>query len=692
MKITELYDPNNVKEKPGEEQKEVPPIEEYFDFATTAEVSLYVNYSLQGMPLLLELYSENPVITKENGVRSKRQDINPLFMAYTDEMGKYEGTITLPIGLTTVYLYSREMGLPECVELEVVNEAITFDNTYKTPVRGAGTRAYTFKDSAPPYKLEYVKKTTTTTGFGWNQKTTTTEENILEDNLYSLYKWTDDGRAIDPDYIYADSPPRTIPVWDDLGKTRDQTEELGSFTGRLTKILWDGADKKVDGLNNSAMIGGVQQTNFYLKIPTKVTMMFLHERAGYLSAFGYYYYKGSGKEGTGEKDVTNLPKYVIFSNVSISGDDPYDKANKNNAPISPGDKVDLLYFGEDGVTGPGTTQFPADYTIGWFLIPDAYLGGNNTFTSDNKNQLQYIDQIRTSNDPDAKRKFVSIYDEKLRGVVVGCEDGPDDSYEDMLFCVFTDDMDAIIDPKNPGRPYIDKDNTDDILPADATLITRGTLAFEDIWPDGGDYDMNDVALEYTHSTTFNYKNEVVRIEDFFRPTNDGATIDNAFAYQVGAGQIGELVEKPNETFVETETNSIIVYPNNREAIRTGKTYNIVRDFSNLTVLKDDLEPYNPYIILRYLQPDHKTRTEVHLPKRKATSLAEQKLLYTENDAFFIDIEGKYPFAIDIPIHNYRVPTESTRIDAETEYPDFKAWADSKGATNKDWYLNYAGNK
>jgi LruC domain-containing protein len=692
MKITELYDPNNVKEKPGEGQKEVPSIEEYFDFATTKDVLLYVNYDFKGRPLLLELYSEKPIVTNEAGVRSKREDISPLFMAYTDESGKYEGKVTLPAHVTTIYLYSREMGLPECVELEVVNEAITFDNTYKTPVRGAGTRAYTFKDSAPPYKLEYVKKTTT--GFG--QWATTKEENVLEDNLYSLYKWTDDGKAVDPDYIYADNPPRTIPVWDDLGKTRDQTEELGSFTGRLTNILWNSSPKKIDGLNNSAMIGGVQQTNFYLKVPTKVTMMFLHERAGYLNTFGYYYYKGSGKEGTGEKDVTSLPKYVIFSNVSIGGDDPYDKAtNKNNAPISPGDKVDLLYFGEDGVTEPGTTEFPADYTIGWFLIPDAYLGGNNTVTSDNKNQLQGIDQIRTSNDPDSKRKFVSIYDEKLRGVVVGCEDGPDNSYEDMLFCVFTDDMDAIIDPKNPGRPAIDKDQTDEIVkpstPGDETEPTSGTLAFEDIWPSGGDYDMNDVVVEYTRAITFNYKNEVVKITDTFKPVHNGAAFTNGFAYQIDASQMGKIINMPAESTVEKETNSIIVFTDAPAATRDGKTFTIERDLRDLGITnKDDVKAYNPFIFRA--EAGKENRVEVHLPKQAPTSLADKSLNLTADDAYYVNVNGKYAFAINIPIHGFTPATEYKHIDAETEYPDFKAWADSKGATNKDWYLNYAGNK
>ena len=47
----------------------------------------------------------------------------------------------------------------------------------------------------------------------------------------------------------------------------------------------------------------------------------------------------------------------------------------------------------------------------------------------------------------------------------------------------------------------------------------------------------------------------------------------------------------------------------------------------------------------------KGRTEVHLPKHEATSLADLSLAGTQKDAYYIDKEGAYPFAIDIPILN-----------------------------------------
>ena len=51
---------------------------------------------------------------------------------------------------------------------------------------------------------------------------------------------------------------------------------------------------------------------------------------------------------------------------------------------------------------------------------------------------------------------------------------------------------------------------------------------EDIWPDGGDYYMNDVIVEYNRAIYFNTENMINKIVDTFTPTHDGAMYDNAF--------------------------------------------------------------------------------------------------------------------------------------------------------------------
>lgn len=197
--------------------------------------------------------------------------------------------------------------------------------------------------------------------------------------------------------------------------------------------------------------------------------------------------------------------------------------------------------------------------------------------------------------------------------------------------------------------------------------------------------MNDVIVEYNRTVSFDKKNQVTKIVDTFTPVHDGAVFANAFAYQVDKGQFGKMTFSATTEGIHTEsaTSSIIVCPNVKQAIQ--KVYTITREFTGGSFNKKDLKSYNPYIIVKYAE-GQKGRTEVHLPKHEATSLADLSLAGTQKDAYYIDKEGAYPFAIDIPILNFISVTEKKSID--TEYPNFKAWADSKGEKYTDWYNNH----
>ena len=110
-------------------------------------------------------------------------------------------------------------------------------------------------------------------------------------------------------------------------------------------------------------------------------------------------------------------------------------------------------------------------------------------------------------------------------------------------------------------------------------------------------------------------------------------------------------------------------------------YVVTREF-NGSFLKNQLLSYNPYIIVKYSQGEQ-NRTEVHLPKHKATAYANQSLIGSNDDAYYIDRKGAYPFAIDIPMLGFTPVTERNRIDSQ--YPGFATWAKSMGNDCKDWY-------
>ena len=94
---------------------------------------------------------------------------------------------------------------------------------------------------------------------------------------------------------------------------------------------------------------------------------------------------------------------------------------------------------------------------------------------------------------------------------------------------------------------------------------------------------------------------------------------------------------------------------------------------------------NPYIIVNYEGAGKDNRTEVHLPKSKATNLANSDQIGKEADAYYVNKDGKHPFAISIP-GTFTSVTETVTIDKE--YPDFEKWVESDGKEYTDWYKNY----
>ena len=78
---------------------------------------------------------------------------------------------------------------------------------------------------------------------------------------------------------------------------------------------------------------------------------------------------------------------------------------------------------------------------------------------------------------------------------------PDD-YKDLLFAVTTS--------KDLGGGDLEPVPPTDPTPEPGVLPLSGTLAFEDIWPGGGDYDLNDVMIEYNRNITFDANNKATK--------------------------------------------------------------------------------------------------------------------------------------------------------------------------------------
>jgi len=285
-------------------------------------------------------------------------------------------------------------------------------------------------------------------------------------------------------------------------------------------------------------------------------------------------------------------------------------------------------------------------------------------------------------------------------------------------------------PVCPRGVYDDDDNDgvlndDDDFPYDETRAFRnffpvaddslamGTLAFEDLWPLMGDYDFNDVIINYRFETVDDPSDYLLEVYGYFTLRASGASYENGFAIEmpfletnvetltytdlVGASsQAGdnsgiikffsnalEVMNKPSSsTFVNTQTSDPYLDPVNFEFYL--KLFESV-DESTLPWLEP---PYNPFIIV-----DQITGKEIHLPDMPPTILADPALFGTGDDNSVPGSNRYYktatnlPWAINIPVE-WTYPLE--RIQIIDAYNYFDDWAESSGENYNDWYENTEG--
>lgn len=638
---------------PDKDPTVLKPESEYFDFTTTTNVAFEVNYGEIGSNALIEIFTEDPISYNETGSFVIQGE--PVYKIFADAKGRFVGDVELPTAAKVVYVFSPTWGVPMCVEANVENGKVTVNETDATSRAAAATRAKS--------ELRLV-----------------TVNNAQK--VYSL---------VEIDNSYGEVK--------DINDLIEKGKLSNKFISNVQKALWKGKTTKPSNLDNSNYVRNTEHVNTTIAKAyqneqgqtvtvedAELFFTFLTESGWYQNVVGYYYYKTDECPATPD----GVKKIVIFPNASIAGNVPYlnwgDKVpggatnyGSKNAPLETNRKVQLLFQDEQGKL---STKFPAGYTIGYFIIADGFKCGSygRKGSIDTDKSFVYSNEEWNNNYQGQKARFISLSAEGGT-VVYGVEDGGDSSYEDLLFCIDANPNEAIQDP---DRPVIDPDEPE----VSETENTYLSFAYEDIWPSGGDYDLNDVIIEYHRSITFDKDNYVSEVKETYKPVQKAgaATNRNAFAVQYATDQRGEIVW-PSGAVDEPQTNSIILFPNAMEV--RNQEFVITRTFAAGAMKKDALKVgnsvLNPYIIVNYEGAGKDNRTEVHLPKSKATNLANSDQIGREADAYYVNKDGKHPFAISIP-GTFTPVTETVMIDKE--YPDFEKWVDSDGKEYTDWYKNY----
>ncbi len=267
---------------------------------------------------------------------------------------------------------------------------------------------------------------------------------------------------------------------------------------------------------------------------------------------------------------------------------------------------------------------------------------------------------------------------------------------------------------NPGdNPPVDPPDPD-------PETFAGTLAFEDLWPGKGDYDINDLVITYDFEVAKNAQEKVEHVTATFEIRAFGANLHNGFGfsfpgvspdnitsvtgYDIASGAVYNLAANGTEmgqtaaTFIVMDDPfRLMPHPGSGTGVNTDHpapyvspvTLTLEIEFVNNAVTYSQLNigEFNPFIVISQTRG-----MEVHLPDYPPTDLHDPSIFGTFADD--TNPPGKYymttdnlPWAINIPAQ-YDYPVEQQIILGA--YYHFAEWAQSSGTTYTDWYKDLPG--
>lgn len=248
----------------------------------------------------------------------------------------------------------------------------------------------------------------------------------------------------------------------------------------------------------------------------------------------------------------------------------------------------------------------------------------------------------------------------------------------------------------------------------------GTLAFEDLWPAKGDYDFNDLVIDYQFEIVTNTSNLVESVTGTFIIKAFGASFENGFGFQLSeniaqndievsgysltedyislsdkgieSGQskptiivfdnaFGQMTHPGIGIGVNTETNAPYVEP---------VTLVIEINFKPNTYSYNDLDisNFNPFLIV-----NKQRGVEVHLPHYPPTDLVDADRFGEWDDdsnpgmgRYYVSA-NELPWAINI-YERFDYPIEKQEIIQA--HLKFAEWAISGGQFFPDWFKNLSG--
>ncbi len=479
------------------------------------------------------------------------------------------------------------------------------------------------------------------------------------------------------------------------------------FYQRVTAALPESRDIRN---TNPDYIASDFSADVYIEKLADVWVSFLHEGAGYQNSVGYFTYTGDVPPVT----KIGLSEIILFPNSSF-----YNSGGSNNG-LRTGDSV---YLG----------RFPAGTHIGFVLVSNGFSSSTGVKTNQDTDWIFYtLSGLNAETQASLKPHTVLFYDQVTHSAVLGMEDilrtnaSCDHDFNDVLITVNSNPVEAITSSLLRPLPSPSDRDKDGVLdanddypddPARAFNITYpskdnwGTLAFEDMWPTQGDYDMNDLVMRYQITQVEDSQGRVKDLEMTMQIQARGASRTSGFGVELTNVVPSALdsatmtindktaVAIPPETgqpyltwiffdnasyYAPTPTGYSFYNTEIYAPKQDGPVFKLKMTFKNPPARATlGAAPYNPFI---FSSVDR--GIEVHLPDYPPTKLARVALFGTGDDTSKPSSKRYYKTAKNLPwaLHiaeNWHHPLEKTMITVA--YPNFAPWAESAGKSNLNWY-------
>ena len=430
-----------------------------------------------------EVYTKDPEQLDADGQVVKR-DIEPVDVGFTDGNGEYNHKIEVPATAKYLYIYSPYAGVPRVLVAEI-KDGVLSEVAYPDEIEGA--RSMLGRADDGDYKNEAYNTITgkklSRLGYWKNAK----RAYSLKGVTYDLY-----GR---PDYTKVGD---RITVSRDILNLINQTVPEG---GKVDPSLIRNGDIRVTK-------------------KAHIDLFLVDETTSANNTLAYYCYETNNPPKK-EADIKVNDIVIAFPNAKVLKRHDYEPKG-NNGALERGEGVRLHYYKDGKDMGE---EFPEGVSIGWIIYNQAYR------TAVNGNALNTgVKHYFADKDLNGNGKGNVVLFRSGEKVMFGFEDWNGDyDYNDVVFYVKADPIEAIT-PDIPDVKPTDPDDSDIV----AEITYRGILTFEDLWPYRGDFDMNDVVVEYESTVGYNRANEVLRTIDNYTILWSGASYDNSFAYQLEA--------------------------------------------------------------------------------------------------------------------------------------------------------------